>query len=709
MKHLKNRDIFLNKLKESINVEPINEALSNDIAWGDSIVGRMFSSIFRLAKLGVDIKRVDNLLARLKMVAERAIVYSNEDVKKEVEIIEKETQEPIIYHTMIVTLQHLKMSIEKKEPNSAQKFKKEFDEQVTKKYEQEDIDKVIEGIDDESTRKFITGVSKGDELSISGDKSTELSATSSQFGEIETDKVEIDPYSIKFSNPDKQSKYDKVYNNRNSHLKDLKEFDLSNPNVDKSDQNRKQILTQVLAAENTLKNILRNRLIDAQQEVKLPENVDKKKQILSEIDKINQAIKLTTTENRNNIYSYVEFITEQDNLPATQDSNLPATQDSKNNLPSIMFGDEKIDIDVIITKIEHRVEIIEGEIKDKVSKIGDESDSKIKSSLDKVAFDPIEVVRIFNDVNRIIVKNQIPSDRSGGKVTNARANSWEKLDGGSIDPRSPSGGPFRNIKLFSKWNDGVLALMKDKNLEPFFNSKTVEVDGDKRIVKYTVTSFINDMLNDNKAFASGTGGSYQKKYLDEHFGIKDAKTGSGISDDKEDNKNKYLKVKNIDLKTSKIYDKKSVRLKIKDKTYYLIGFNNNLLNEATVNRGVANEKDIYIISIGNDRLLSNLNDKYKPEFNDEAKSLYIGVINKDKISEGDDIKISFIKQVGGDEIEKATTENIEGKVSQIDVLVGDDGKTPLTLKLLDDDSMKKHNGRSYSNPKTIQKIREKLV
>ena len=102
MKHIRKREVFLEKYKYQILLE--SGPLANDIHWGDSLIGRLFASISRMAKMGIDLKRIDGLLARL----ERAItenVYEevkNKDVFKETEsIVKKESSKERLKEIMM--------------------------------------------------------------------------------------------------------------------------------------------------------------------------------------------------------------------------------------------------------------------------------------------------------------------------------------------------------------------------------------------------------------------------------------------------------------------------------------------------------------------------------------------------------------------------------------------------------------------------------
>ena len=150
---------------------------------------------------------------------------------------------------------------------------------------------------------------------------------------------------------------------------------------------------------------------------------------------------------------------------------------------------------------------------------------KTKDELEKVMKEPkwainvLDIIKIFKKASRIYIKTNIPSQRTNGEITRAIANNWETTSGGSVDPTGPSGGPFRNIKLYDKWNKIVIdiidefdyALKKD-------DSRVVLSDGSKPIKpKNSIYKFIIDALEGDKI--SGKSGSDQLKFLQGYFGV----------------------------------------------------------------------------------------------------------------------------------------------------------------------------------------------
>ena len=149
---------------------------------------------------------------------------------------------------------------------------------------------------------------------------------------------------------------------------------------------------------------------------------------------------------------------------------------------------------------------------------------KTKTELEKVMKEPkwainvLDIIKIFKKASRIYIKTNIPSQRTNGEVTVAIANSWETTSGGGVDAKAPGDGPFRNIKLYDKWNKIVIdiidefdyALKKD-------DSRVILSDGSEPIKpKNSIYKFIIDALEGDKI--SGQKGSDQLTFLQGYFG-----------------------------------------------------------------------------------------------------------------------------------------------------------------------------------------------
>ena len=52
---------------ESLKYQKVDEAFQNDVSWGDSLVGRMFSSVGRKISDTYNNKKIGDLLKKLEM------------------------------------------------------------------------------------------------------------------------------------------------------------------------------------------------------------------------------------------------------------------------------------------------------------------------------------------------------------------------------------------------------------------------------------------------------------------------------------------------------------------------------------------------------------------------------------------------------------------------------------------------------------------
>ena len=158
--------------------------------------------------------------------------------------------------------------------------------------------------------------------------------------------------------------------------------------------------------------------------------------------------------------------------------------------------------------------------------------------------DPIiSIIRLFQRAYRLHTPGMIPSGRSGGKVSISVFNEYEYMGSGTGGSAGePGGGPYRNIKLFDKWQAGVDSILADSKYRPLFSENTVfqfegtEGSGDK-IKKggKMLLRFINKLLDDNDMYRGGTDGGALFQVYEEYFGLKlDQKSafpGPGSEDD----------------------------------------------------------------------------------------------------------------------------------------------------------------------------------
>lgn len=317
------------------------------------------------------------------------------------------------------------------------------------------------------------------------------------------------------------------------------------------------------------------------------------------------------------------------------------------------------------------------DVEDSIRKAEKELDSVVKDLEKKMGYviDPLEIVRVFNDANRIMTKNEIPSVRSGGKVSNGRFNDWEGLsgDGGTHD--NPKG-PFRNIKLFHKWNDGVLVIMK-KYKKELQSAEFTDGDGKKYKPKYPITKFMTDALEDNKLFLAGAGrgdgAGYQKKYLMEYFGIDEKKFEGDNFFKTTTSKEKYDRTENIE---NGIISFVKAELPIKSKSMFKQVYKLNgkfKIGDEKERRYLYvmlyhRQRDGYIGYLsGSDSFIKGFVDGYKPKDTSNTQTYLIkfngdGVMKKDKISK------NILQTVSSSELKGTETKTLLMDVVSIEEL-----------------------------------------
>ncbi len=621
MKYVREREGYLNNIK-------INEAASGDIEFGDSIVGRLLSGIFRMAKMGVDMKRVDGSLARLEKAINNYVTIEMQkepDFKKASADIEKAgVVEGLVYKI-------------KNDPKGFSKYLDELNKEnpelmkeIMSLPEMAEISQAV--IDQEGeVAKPSTNVTADYNTMIKNLKflSTVLSTYTNVKLEGEKAKTEIARPSseenlkkkVTSTLPQKNSKEP-----RKNTIKEIQPRKKPNDNSDNSDavkneafgdqakgaevtkgeshlteafgKLRKSIealisskekgigvdatfINDILSKANDTKNkesikalyveINRYLVGDKKATLQQPDLLYKESiEVISDknkmpivAEKIARFAKRAMQFEGTGLYSSMGDCgkaLEQFNITLKSLSTTKTNESINESFISDMFnvnvgkGDIKIEGDNNkITQIIYNGKNFDFDefLKSKGLSTDPESITKTTKNLERslegkatelvkeAQIDAIEIVRIFNQAGRLITKTNIPSTRSGGKISVARSNNWESLDGSAIDPQNPRG-PVRNIKLFQRWNDGVLKLIK-KYDDVLKNAKIKTSSGELVKPKYPISKFMVDCLEDGKLFKSmsGRGSSddagYQKKYLMEHLELDEAtasKIESSSSSDK---------------------------------------------------------------------------------------------------------------------------------------------------------------------------------
>jgi hypothetical protein len=174
--------------------------------------------------------------------------------------------------------------------------------------------------------------------------------------------------------------------------------------------------------------------------------------------------------------------------------------------------------------------------KSEVQKVKTAMEKKMAENKDSITIngiDPVlDIVRCFNRAYKLHTVSVIPSNRTGGEVSNKIFREYESFGNGTPDSAGKSGGPYRNIAIFNIWEDEVLKVMKDKEYQKIFNVGTRLKVGNEYIEKagMNLRKFMNDMLDGDELYKSGESGSAggaQAKFLDKYFGYKDGEKDGG--------------------------------------------------------------------------------------------------------------------------------------------------------------------------------------
>lgn len=245
------------------------------------------------------------------------------------------------------------------------------------------------------------------------------------------------------------------------------------------------------------------------------------------VSSINDILSLSkeSVENKNELFKYNSFIKE-----AVGDSTHLAFQ---KNLPDDYLN-EWLNIDNLKNKLE----------KD-FSELSKNKDNVIVIK----GIDPImDILRLFNRAYKLHTFNYIPSGRSGGKVSQMTLREYDYIGGGSAPSTAaqPGYGPWRNNKIFQKWEDAVDAILSNPDYQTIFNKSTVfqaigEKGGkpDERVNLNndnkegggrTLLKLINSLMDGDSLYKSGA----QSKFIREYFGVEVKDELTGFKNDKKE-------------------------------------------------------------------------------------------------------------------------------------------------------------------------------
>ena len=127
----------------------------------------------------------------------------------------------------------------------------------------------------------------------------------------------------------------------------------------------------------------------------------------------------------------------------------------------------------------------------------------------------VEVLKLFNRAYKLHTTATIPGGRSGGAVSRSVYNEYTAF-GGNSGNSGTSDGPYRNNKIFDKWEDAVLDILKTKKYQVLFLKTTkIKVGGELRKNGGAIfRKLITDLLDGERLYKQGA----QEKFLKEYFG-----------------------------------------------------------------------------------------------------------------------------------------------------------------------------------------------
>jgi len=544
MKYLKNRELFLSR---KVNGNAINEVLQNDIAWGDSILGRMINSVLRKAKVGVNLVKIDQVISSLKEEFDKLISMS---------VVSNMAEEEKLFVKKIISssiLTELEKAVDGESDvneiisitnelikNASLNNNEDYKELVVK------LKEFLSLIDKKKSKVDTKGESgeeikaDGEEISTDGEESTGVNTDGkSNVKSLDVAKVSKDNLPVstrKFEAPKDPKSATSMYRKASIaiHPDKIKDEDIKSKAND-------------LQAE----------LNSTKKECDRTKNYDKLAEVVSKINDFLKNNKIEGITMDGYVYtSYMDFLLEND-LPATIDKkDVVETKDDKlestKEIFHRIFEEDYLKKWIIskeeVTKVDRKIE--------------EESKKSTKVVIDGI--DPIvEIVKLFNRAYKIHTTSTIPSGRKGGKVSNSVFNEYTYLGSGSGGtPESPGAGPWRNNVLFDKWENAVLDIIKDSKYQVLFNEDcTIKIGSADPRVNVTkkdggrvqgggkvLLTFINSMLDGSNLYKTGS----QAAFIEKYFNVDVSKVPLGFAKDESDNSKNVPDLRKFSFKKSEI-------------------------------------------------------------------------------------------------------------------------------------------------------------
>jgi hypothetical protein len=545
MKYLKNKNTYINEAFDMSGQS--SGPLGNDINWGDSLVGRMFSSISRRFTTNYSINKIGNIAEDIE--SEFDALLASGAIK------ETDKEDEFNFFKISYLLGELKRVI---------------DEDSKK-------DKILENV--ENLVDFLSEIRefKNDKAGLKQELEDSLSDFEEYLKSIdnkedsdEEDKVKTDSNKELSTKQLSEMLYDLVDSMKNIYESLDSKGLLKNTDTDDDDidDKTKTVSKYIFGGKgDESKSLTKDKFVELFKYLKLEKSKDRFISLIKKIktmfsDKVNEESnyddnfltsfaksivdfgkKTLSLENEKLDRSILKHIKDF-NKSLKNIINLEVETNESNK--SLLMGykqfmviNEKSNTGKEIKEFFYNNVVIDNWVVDEekvedIKKTVEDSSKNIK----EVDLDPIlSIVKLFNRAFKVYTTMTIPSSRSGGKVSNRVFRRYTKLSGSSGTPDSPGVGPFKINKVFDKFEDKIQDIIRNEKYRPIFDKDTVIELGDGRKVKgggKILLNFIQELLDGEKLY----NGNAQSKFFKEYFGlnVSDKKIGTNIIK-KELNKN----------------------------------------------------------------------------------------------------------------------------------------------------------------------------
>lgn len=499
MKYLKQREEFI---KNNI----IEEALSNEIAWGDSLLGRLINSTLRKLKVGGNLLVMDNVIKKLnasfdELLEKAKITGAVADNKK----LSSNINKCMIASLLSELKRGVESSVEKKTAIGVTKGVLGevmiLEDQEGKKELLDKLNEFLKAIDTEPESKpEVKPEEVKPEEKKDGEKKEPLQLKSGETG-------------------------DKELNAGNS----SKEVALSKTSTNSKNQEKISKIKSKIEAEKKVRDEEKKKGVDTSERDKMISNFEDQ---LSGLEAKGEG-------NEHVICDYSLFIKmNEDWTSGDQKETKDPSQKAETKDPSQKAEVEETespkeeDFKSVFNKIftpEYLKKWLDiGNLakttESEVEKLTKDSTKIVIDGMDPI----IEIVRLFNRAYKIHTTQVIPTGRSGGKVSNKTFREYTSFGGGSPATAGESGGPYRNNVLFNKWEDAVTTIIKNSKYQVLFNEDTEikigKADPRVNISRNTgskvegggkvLLKFMNSMMDGDDLYKKGAQAAFIEKYFD---------------------------------------------------------------------------------------------------------------------------------------------------------------------------------------------------